>query len=499
MKNMSVRSILVVFAAVFAGTTTAGNAMASNSAETSGLAADERLLDWSVQAEALWDAITPPDANGVITVTNLQVPFTERSSRFPPLALVIPEFTISDTGDGFSGKVESLQFFIAPSSYAEFLLVGGTIRLGSRDGSVHVRADEVLVPFADGRRGADSLSPQARKLERSQVPISGQDFLLDLIPDQAKNVKRWVVSMSDVIAEGEPGVGGTRQRRAGKIVIDRLQQSIERSSSDDFQIVTEIVGFSTVSTVDSVHFEVFFDNLALSFEAVGDGVAFSASTTSNWAIGRDPDETTWAYSIGPGGFSLSSDPDTGLNVNVEADALRFLLDEDQIPEGGEGLALASVDPMAFELDLTLVPAREEGRDLLRRLSKLQFDSPTLPQDEMSSTPWILELPKLRYMGWGADLDVVSDLIIDMRQSPSFFGSVDIALNGLPDFLSNLDANFDEYRHSVSVRQEEGVLRWLDQMSSGENASELKFAFETDESGQWLVNGETFALEINFFP
>ena len=68
---------------------------------------------------------------------------------------------------------------------------------------------------------------------------------------------------------------------------------------------------------------------------------------------------------------------------------------------GESLKLASVKPMAFEPDLSVVPAREEGRDTLRRLSQLHLGFPISLNAEMSSTPWIsrsseIELQRLEH-------------------------------------------------------------------------------------------------------
>ena len=68
---------------------------------------------------------------------------------------------------------------------------------------------------------------------------------------------------------------------------------------------------------------------------------------------------------------------------------------------GESLNLASVKPIAFELDLSVAPAREEGRDTLRRLSQLHFDFPISLNAEMASTPWIsrsseIELQRLEH-------------------------------------------------------------------------------------------------------
>ena len=500
MTRIFVRAVLAVFLSTVAGATIAQQTIASLSVDTSGGPTDARLVNWAQQIDARWDSITPPDADGIMTITNLHVPFGEFVSDLPPLVIMIPEVAISDSGNAFSGKIDRFRMGFVPLIDIESELVGGFVELGVSDGSLQIRALE-YVDVSSGEL-LDSLFEwvelrfgqvmQGFDTDSVALEIAGRGLVIDVGMDQQPGTKRLDASLSEFVGtmRFDMPVGEVTLPVEFTVTTEGLQQTVLLSSTGVVSSVAETAKTSTVMNMMVSLAESASHNSVTRFEISDDTIDLVTAGEDGWMIQKTP-EGIIGYTHGDHVTSVSIDAYNGIDLGILQEDFRFTVDASQIPENGDNMDLSSVDPMEFDVELAVVPTETFGGALLRRLPQRLIDSPERTLVQMISTPWNLDLRKFRFAGWDADLDANASVNVDMIQTPNVHGTAEISLSGLPTLLSNLTANFDLYRQAVPEVQEKMALYMLEYLSSGESVDDLNYSFETDASGMWLLNGRPF--------
>ncbi len=498
MTSIIVRAVFAVFLSTVAGATIAQQTIASLSVDTSGGPTDARLVSWAQQMDAGWDAITPRDTSGVMTITNLRVPFGEVIPGLDPLVLVIPEVAISDNGEDYSGQIERLRLGMGESFDFEYDLVGGIVRIENRTGNLHVTADKLAFriigdwhgPFANWFDLTIGPTVSALKTEMTEMLYTGQDHVIELGFDQTDNSKRWFFSTSVLswTAQQEVEFRGEKAILRQEGFMTNSRQTLLRSPNGRVRSMSVSDGTSMVRSLPTARTESYYDDFVANLEFDGDKIAGSFSSTGGWSIQRDRSLFSSASSTGPIGLALSIDPDTGISMSGEVDDLRIVLDESRVPANGANLDLSSVEPMAFRMDLNLMPTGPARRNLLRQLPQRIINQPQMTGSEMLTSPWVLDIRKLSYTGWGAELNASANVALSMTAAPNVSGKAYVVLSGLPTFLSNLKANFDLYRQAVPEVREKMALYMLEYMSFGDSVFGLYYSFQTDASGMWLLNG-----------
>ena len=501
MTRIIVRTVFAVFLSTVAGATLAQQTIASLSIDTSGGPTDARLVSWAQQIDARWDSITPPDADGIMTITNLHVPFGEFVSDLPPLVIMIPEVAVSDTGDGFSGKIDRFRMGFVPLIDIECELVGGFVELGDSDGSLQIRALEYvdvssgelldsLFEWVELRFGQDM---QGFDTDSVALEIAGRGLVIDLGMDQAPGAKRLAASLSESVGtmRFDIPVGGVTLPFEFTVTTEGLQQTVLRSSTGVISSVAEAAKTSTVMNMVVGFVESTSRNTVTRLKISDDTIDFITARKDGWMIQKTV-EGIIGSTHGDYVFSVSVDAYKGVDLRMLQEDFRSTSDASRVPENGDDMDLSSVDPMEIHMDLAMVPAETLGGALLRRLPQRLIDSPERTLVQMISTPWTLDLREFRLAGWGADLDATAYLNFDVFQTPNVRGTAAISLSGLPVFLSKLKIYFDGYKQIVPLHQEQFVVDMLRSTAArGSSFFDLNYSFETDAEGMWLLNGQPF--------
>ena len=505
MKFRWVRSVFVVVAVTIAGVATAQQTDSSRSVDAVGLATESRLVEWSMRADAQWDEITSPDADGLVTITNLRIQFGEILPEISPLALEIPELKLSETGDGFSGKVERIWFGVTRSMDLGYDLAGGTIQLNDVEGDIRIRADAMSISYRSNpdiwfMSSVDDLfnmySFEVRMVLgalQDAFPHEAKDLVMHLDTGQKQDAKLWSINLTELMwhtkHELPEGMIGHDLDRTTKI--ESLRQSFVQSSTDGVRVLTEAIGISSVAAIGSSNSERFHDNLVASFEIEDDRFSLLLATNGGWATETDPGVVDVAYSHGSFGFDLSCDPEVGFDLRVFQEDLQVDHGMIRVPETGEIVDFPGVKPISFRAGMSLVPAVESDERQLRQLPQRLMKDSGIAMSELLSIPWLLGLQELRIEAMGAELDADAEIAFSLNEPPSYAGTAAISLQGLPTLYSALDATLNGNREDVLEGEARRMLKALEYMSSGEDLSDLEFRLEIDSAGMTMLNGRPF--------
>lgn len=445
-----------------------------------------RLIEWANLMDARWNGITPPDADGVVTISNMSIPIAELNPQAPALRLTVPELAVGKDGDVLRGQLDRILVQSQDRAWADVRMENGVVWLGDPQGRLHFRAENIVAGIPYGSLLAailDNVAPEkSRQFPRQELAASS--LVIDSREEHGR--RRLEISLNDLtwntpVITRDPGTQAMIGQAEYTGAIDSLRLSLVQTASGAFRAASVVDRVSTSSTTDSGTADFSIDDITTRVDGSVDGFSIS-STTGGGQAKLTTEDGILAFSAGPGAFSFAGHSGAGMTISMWQEGLRPATNR----TGAR--ALSPEDSANYRIELAIVPdnavaAAEVTRHLPERLVRNTGDALA----DLARMEWLVNLRSFKLSGFGVVLDAGFYLKFDPDAATIVSGSGHVSLAGFPAILTALKSDSPELAETVTDF-EEILTPLLVSMSAGQDIENLRFEFSTDEAGAWLVNG-----------
>lgn len=454
-----------------------------------------RLIEWATLFDARWNGITPSDADGGVTISNMSIPIAELNPQAPALRLTVPELEVGKDGDVLRGQMDRILVQSQDRAWADVRMENGVVWLGDPQGRLHFRAEGIVAGIPYGTLLAailDRVSPErSRQFPRQELAVGS--LAIDIREEHGR--KRLEISLTDLtwntpVITRDSGTLALLEEAEYSGRVDSLRLSLIRTAFNSFQLAIVVDRVVEIFTNNAVTAEISIEDITVRIDGNGDGFLVS-STTSGGSAQLTTAADIQEFSAGPGTFTFSNHSGAGITMNVRQEGLR------PAPHNAGDPAAFPGETADFHIELAIVPGRPfKAAELMRRLQEGGVRHTDVLAD-LAGMEWLVNLRSISLAGFGVALDGAMYLTIDPATVPVVSGSGHLALGGFPAILEAIKSDSPELAETVADL-EDVLTNLLVSMSAGQDIENLRFEFSTDEAGGWLVNGRPLGAVANAF-